>query len=290
MSRPSITLSASTATRRSLPSGGAPARPWVIGSRLDELTTLDIGGARIHLVDERAARRVISHAVRETTERPLSVCSVNLDHIHHLRRPGTELGADGSVRWLNLIDGAPIARQAQRITGIPYPRLAGSDIIAGVLTDVGAAGLAVAFVGGFDEVTDALRRKLALQYPGLRFAGHWTPTRAELSSPEDCLVLCEQIRASRADVVVVCLGKPRQEVWISTYGEATGARVLLAFGAVVDFLADRVSRAPQWMRRAGAEWMWRLLLEPRRLARRYLIEGPPAYMAVRRSRRIPDRA
>lgn len=78
------------------------------------------------------------------------------------------------------------------------------------------------------------------------------------------------------------LGKPRQELWIARHGAATGARVLLAFGAVLDFQAGRVPRSPEWIARSGLEWAWRLGREPRRLAARYLVDGPPAYRELRR--------
>lgn len=93
--------------------------------------------------------------------------------------------------------------------------------------------------------------------------------------------LADEIRQAAPDVLVVGLGKPRQELWIAEYGHLTGAKVLLAFGAVVDFLAGHVRRAPLWASSHGLEWAWRLMLEPRRLARRYLVEGPEAYVKLR---------
>lgn len=286
MSRPSIILTPQAPTLRlPSPTRSAPIA-GVIGGDLTDLPTAAIGGSTVHLADERQARRVIAGAMRDDSRPPLAVASINLDHIHHF--PDGQIGTSSSeVRWLNLIDGAPIAKQVRRLTGIPYPRLSGSDVIGGILTDVATAGLSIAIIGGSSEVTDALRRRLATDWPGLRFAGHWTPPRDVLSSSEDSLALCDEIRTTGADVILVCLGKPRQERWIADYGAETGANVLLAFGAVVDFLAGRVSRAPAWVCRAGAEWMWRLMLEPRRLARRYLVDGPPAYMAVRRSHTSP---
>lgn len=282
MSRPSIVLTPTPAVRRRPRTATVPpvtAAPDDLG----DLRTLTVGGGPVHLIDERGARLLIATATHETDARPLSVCSINLDHVHHFAHADDDFGPDAGVRWLNLVDGAPIARQVQRMTGVSYPRLAGSDIIGGVLTDASASGLAVAVVGGSSEVTDALRTRLARDYPGLRFAGHWTPARESLAVREDCLALCDELKTAQVDIVLVCLGKPRQERWIAEYGPATGAHVLLAFGAVVDFLAGKVSRAPRWVSRAGVEWMWRLILEPRRLAKRYLVEGPPAYLAVRRS-------
>ncbi|MGZ0711649.1 WecB/TagA/CpsF family glycosyltransferase (plasmid) [Coraliomargarita sp. W4R53] len=289
MSRPSVIVTPQVPPLR-LPTR-RPAEPIASpsGGALADLRVLTIGGSIVHLCDERAARRVIAGAVRADDQPPLAVASINLDHIHHFP-DGKISGRSPDVRWLDLIDGSPIAHQAHRLSGLDFPRLAGSDIVNGILTDLAAAGLAVAVIGGSDEASEPLRQRLAKDWPGLRFAGHWTPPREVLNSTEGSLAICAEIKASGADVLLVCLGKPRQEKWIADYATDTGANVLLAFGAVVDFLAGRVTRAPRWVSKAGVEWMWRLMLEPRRLARRYLIEGPPAYVAVRRSRTSPKRA
>lgn len=259
-------------------------RPTPIG-----FPAITIAQTLIHLTDAVGAREAIDEAAHTRASAPLAVASINLDHVHHLSAMhGDDPGAE-RVRWLNLIDGAPIAHQAVRMTGAPWPRLAGSDLILGILSDAQASGSRVAVLGGDDELRGALAARLKADWPAIDFVGHWTPARDVLSSRESSLALATEIRAAGVDIVIVCLGKPRQEKWIDDYGAATGAGVLLAFGAVVDFLAGRVSRAPHWVCAAGFEWMWRLMLEPRRLARRYLVEGPPAYLAVRRSSR-PDRA
>ncbi|MCK6079875.1 WecB/TagA/CpsF family glycosyltransferase [Microbacterium sp. EYE_5] len=251
-------------------------RPSLLGP-----PTIHIAGTDVHLTDTSGACDVIARAVRHPGHAPLAVVSVNLDHVHH----AASLPRDDAsrIRHLNLIDGAPIARQATRLTGTEWPRLAGSDLIGDVLARAHTERWRVAVLGGSAEIREALHHRVETEWPGVRLIGHWTPSRDELASPEASAEIAAQIRHADVDIVLVCLGKPRQEQWINDFGEATGARVLLAFGAVVDFLAGRVSRAPRWVCDAGFEWMWRLMLEPKRLAKRYLVEGPPAYMAVRRS-------
>lgn len=262
------------------PPAPAPSRA---SGLLADVPQLDIAGCPVHVVDEAGALRIIAAAARRPQHPPLAVASINLDHVHHFGAGRRRLGVSG-VEWLHLIDGAPIAQQVQRFVGAQVPRLAGSDLISGILDDADRRGLTVAVLGGTPDVTGPLQERLARDWPGVRFAGHWTPPRAVLDDPAGSEAIATQIRASGTDILLVCLGKPRQEEWIEKYGSATGVGTLLAFGAVVDFLAGRVSRAPRWVAAAGFEWMWRLMLEPRRLARRYLVEGPPAYLAVRRSR------
>lgn len=255
-------------------------RRYPVAPRPTELgpPVVSVAGITVHLTDVQGACDVIATAVDVREGAPLGVASINLDHVHHCGAL-----ASRGVRWLNLMDGSPIAHEASRLTGTEWPRLAGSDLIGDILHRASVGHWRVAVLGGSPEVRGALHHRVTAEWPGVRLVGHWTPTREELSSADQSASIAAQIRAAEADLVIVCLGKPRQEQWIADHGHETGAGALLAFGAVVDFLAGRVSRAPKWVSDAGFEWMWRLMLEPRRLARRYLIEGPPAYMAVRRS-------
>lgn len=261
----------------------------VSGSLVAGIPSVDIDGTPVHLIDGEDARGIISDASEHVSTKPLAVVSINLDHVHHFgasqltaRHVEPDPVCD-DLEWLNVIDGAPIAAHVRRVSGIPCPKLSGSDLIGPVLDDAQEQGLSVGVIGGMPDVTAALRARFAADWPRVRFAGHWTPSREALASPADASRIAAEMKAAGVDILLVCLGKPRQEKWIAQYGQATGAGALLAFGAVVDFLAGRVSRAPSWISDAGMEWAWRLMLEPKRLARRYLIEGPPAYLAVRRS-------
>ena len=260
-------------------------------------TRLILGGSPVDLREFDEAIGFMADRARSTQHPPLAVASINLDHIHHFgtgsRWSGTIAAVTpappendaGHVEWLNLIDGAPLASQAERLTGRAWPRLAGSDLIGPLLARAERDGTSIGFLGGAESTHLALGTQLATMYPRLRVAGFWAPERSELSDPLRSRAIAQEIAAAQTEMLIVGLGKPRQELWIAQYGLDTGARVLLAFGAVVDFLAGRVSRAPRWIADHGLEWAWRLALEPRRLATRYLVNGPPAYLAVRRSGR-----
>lgn len=272
-------------SRRATP---APRGSDAAAVQLDTPSRVTIAGTAVDLMSFDDALRIIEGHWNIPQATPLAVCSVNLDHIHHFghngRWHGTGSRSSGGVEWLNLIDGAPIARKLERDTGASWPRLAGSDLIGPLLERVVEHGMRVGFLGGSPETHDALRKRLALERPALSVSGMWSPSARELADPVSSRLIAQEIAEAGTDVLVVCIGKPRQEVWIAEYGELTGARTLLAFGAVVDFLAGRIERAPRWVSDHGLEWAWRFALEPRRLAQRYLVQGPPAYAAVRRSR------
>lgn len=249
-----------------------------------------LGGIAVDLLDyESAVGLILEHASRQ--RQPLGVLSANLDHLNHFGVGGRWEGtlSNPKLEWLTLIDGAPLVSMAARLTGQSWPRLAGSDLIKSILGGAAAKGLTVGFLGGRSETQQSALSVLRSAHPTLRVAGLWAPERGELTDASACGRLYAEIRAAGVDILVVCMGKPRQELWVSQYGHLTGAKVLLAFGAVIDFLAGDVRRAPKPIRNAGLEWAWRLALEPRRLAKRYILDGPEAYFKLRRhsTRQIP---
>jgi len=97
--------------------------------------------------------------------------------------------------------------------------------------------------------------------------------------------VARQIRAARPDVLLVALGNPMQERWIDAHREELGVAVSIGVGALFDYLAGRVRRAPQWVLRLRAEWLFRLVVEPKRLWRRYVMGNPRFVWRVLRSRR-----
>ncbi|MUM16686.1 WecB/TagA/CpsF family glycosyltransferase [Mycobacterium sp. CBMA271] len=238
-------------------------------------------------VDLCSAQDALAAIARRPTladDRPLVVGSVNLDHFHHFgkeraHRDCAELGPQ--LDWLMLADGAPIVARARLRTGRSWRRITGVDLLPLILEQASAAGLRVGFLGGLPQVHDRLRAVVGMRFPNLDVAGLWSPDRADLTDPARGDALARDIAAAGVQILVVGLGKPLQELWIARHGLLTGAHVLLAFGASADFLAGAVSRAPAWMQRSGLEWAYRLSREPRRMARRYLVQGPAALARLR---------
>ncbi|MGO4144376.1 WecB/TagA/CpsF family glycosyltransferase [Paenarthrobacter sp. YAF11_1] len=248
--------------------------------------SVNLGGALVNLMDFERAVELIMDRAQSGGAKPMGVCSANLDHLRHFgagsRWNGT-LDQPAPVEWLTLLDGAPLVTEAARVTGQVWPRLAGSDVVEPLLDEAERRGLRVGFLGGSPQAQELIRKRFARERPGLTVAGWWAPERPVLVDVHASTLLAANIADAGVDVLVVGLGKPRQELWIAEYGQLAGAKVLLAFGAVVDFLAGRIRRAPVWVSTHGLEWAWRLMLEPRRLARRYLVDGPAAYLTLRTS-------
>ncbi|MFD4368331.1 WecB/TagA/CpsF family glycosyltransferase [Rhodococcus sp. NPDC058521] len=234
---------------------------------------------------ELCSRRQVLDLVRTRAApggRPLAVGSVNLDHLHHFRADNVRAGTS-SVDWAFLADGQPVVRKARTLTGAAWERLTGADLLPEIIGLAETDARAVGFLGGTRDMHVDLRSTLLKRWPDLRIGGFWAPERAELTDRRLCAARAEEIAAAGVDVLVVGLGKPRQENWIERYGEATDAGVLLAFGASADFLSGRSTRAPEWYREHGLEWLHRLTRDPRRLSRRYLVQAPRAFVRLQRA-------
>src|SRR5664280_606477 len=173
-----------------------------------------------------------------------------------------------------LLDGAPVALACSWLTHHRWERLTGADLFVPILEMASANGYSVGFLGGSPAMHAQLASALESAIPRLKVAGYWAPSRVELSDPDRNRQLAAQISRAGTDVLFVGLGKPRQEQWMSSYGKASGARVLLGFGAAADFFAGYAERAPIWVREIGMEWLYRLSREPKRLGKRYLLQGP----------------
>ncbi|MDH6576162.1 WecB/TagA/CpsF family glycosyltransferase [Kitasatospora sp. MAP5-34] len=247
---------------RRLVLGGTPADGW------------DLAGLLLRVKDRLTG----------PLARPLVVASSNLDHLHHFGRGGAHAGlverAEQDADWLVLLDGMPLVWQARRLTGSRWERLTGADLLPDLLAVAASTGARVGFLGGQQETHRLLAVRLAEEWPELAVAGYWAPSRAELTAPGGAAALAEQVRLAAVDLLVVGLGKPRQEAWLAEQAVASGIRVGLAVGAAADFLAGVVDRAPDRWRDSGLEWLYRLVLEPRRLARRYLLQGPRAALRL----------
>lgn len=234
---------------------------------------------------ELCSRRQVLDLIRTRAAsggRPLAVGSVNLDHLHHFRGGSVRPGPSG-VEWAFLADGQPVVRKARTLTGAEWERLTGADLLPEIIDLAEADARVVGFLGGTRDMHVDLQNALLKRWPDLRIGGFWAPERAELADRRLCAARAEEIAAAGVDMLVVGLGKPRQENWIDEYGEATGAGVLLAFGASADFLSGRSTRAPEWYREHGVEWLHRLAGDPRRLSRRYLLQAPSAFVRLQRA-------
>ncbi len=167
-----------------------------------------------------------------------------------------------------LCDGMPLV-WASRWLGNPLPeRVAGSDLVPQILRLAETNRYHAFFLGASPEANEQAVANVRAQYPTIRIS-HYSPPFRPLPEMENEEIR-NRIRAAEPDILLVAFGCPKAEKWIARNFRSLGVPVTIGVGATIDFLAGKVVRAPIWMQRAGAEWLFRLCQEPRRLLPRYL--------------------
>lgn len=195
------------------------------------------------------------------------VVTPNLDHAVQLRE-NERLALAYQSASLILADGMPLV-WASRLGSTPLPeRVTGSDLTPRVL-GAASAGTRVFLLGGSEEASAAAEQTVRQRYPGLSLVGRLSPPRGFEHDAAWSDRIVQALTDSRAQLVVLGLGAPKQELWAHAHQARLPGMVLLCVGATIDFLAGTVSRAPRWMQSLGLEWIYRLVGDPGRLVRRY---------------------
>ena len=170
-------------------------------------------------------------------------------------------------------DGMPLA-WALRSFGITgQPRVYGPNLMLALCGQAARLGHRIFLFGGREDALPALDQRLRKRFPGLSIAGTYA-RRDPPNIPEEDDAWVDAIRERDADIVFVGFGQPRQEKWILDHRDRLPGVVMIGVGAAFDFHTGRVRQAPRWMQGAGLEWLFRLLMEPRRLWRRYVLLNP----------------
>lgn len=214
-------------------------------------------GLPFDAVDLPGAVGKMRTAVRERTR-----CLVSTPNVNFVVAAQNDAAFRDSVLHsdLSLADGMPLVWVA-RLMGVPLKeRVAGSAVFES-LQRIGGPSMNVFFFGGADGVAERACERLNAQGGGLRCVGFESPGfgAVEAMSSDD---LCRRINASAADFVVVALGARKGQAWIEHNRAQLDAPLISHLGAVLNFVAGTVRRAPSWMQRVGLEWLWRIREEP----------------------------
>lgn len=203
-----------------------------------------------------------------TERKPHSVCFVN---VHMLMEAYRSRSFAEVVTGASLAapDGKPVAWALRVCHKIKQERIAGMDVLPELLKEASQRGLSVYFYGGTEELLTRTKKHLSLHYPLLRIAGLYSPPFRPLTEKEEKSII-EDIDRSGANMVFVVLGCPKQEKWMNRASANINA-VLLAVGGALPVLVGMQKRAPKWMQNNGLEWLYRLMLEPKRLFKRYAV-------------------
>lgn len=193
----------------------------------------------------------------------------NVDHIVNAERDVAFRSAYQAAK-LVLVDGQPVV-WASQLLGTPLPeKISGSDFVLPLLQRAAACGWRVYLFGARPGVADDVAAWLR-ETNHVNVVGAAAPA-IDIDNRVENQRIAATIQETRPDLVLVALGSPKQELFIHQIAQSMNSVVFLGVGASLDFMAGSVKRAPAWMSRAGLEWLHRLVHEPRRLWRRYLVD------------------
>jgi N-acetylglucosaminyldiphosphoundecaprenol N-acetyl-beta-D-mannosaminyltransferase len=223
------------------------------------------------------------------------VATPNIDICRQTRR---DPAARALVRGATMVvpDGMPLLWAARLRDDRLVERVTGSSLIFSLTSAAACGGRSIYLLGGEPGVPELAGAELARRYPGLKVVGAAAPPVGFDQTTGGVLAVRDSLLLAAPDIVYVGLGFPKQERLIAQLIPALPTTWFIACGAAIPFAAGALSRAPLWMQRSGLEWMFRLLSEPRRLFRRYLVDDLPyaasllASCAVQRIRaRLPGK-
>jgi N-acetylglucosaminyldiphosphoundecaprenol N-acetyl-beta-D-mannosaminyltransferase len=200
------------------------------------------------------------------------VCVANVHTITESQRD-QRLQSINNLAGMVTPDGMPLV-WLSRMKGHPFvERVYGPDLLQAACERSLKTGWQHFFLGGASGVADRLAERFIMRYPGLKIAGTESPPFRGVTHDEDEALIAE-INAAGPDILWVGLGAPKQEYWMAEHLGRVSVPVMIGVGAAFDFHTGTKRQAPYWMQRTGFEWLYRLVREPRRLWRRYLVYNP----------------
>jgi N-acetylglucosaminyldiphosphoundecaprenol N-acetyl-beta-D-mannosaminyltransferase len=245
----------------------------------------EILGVRVDPVDMRRALATLGGWI-ERGERHY-VCLATAHTIMDARRDPKTLAAMNKASLVTA-DGMAVVWILRGMGFKGVDRVYGPDLMLGACGPPGGRGWRHYFYGGGEGVATRLVTRLRGRSPDLRVAGVACPPFRPLTESEDARAV-EHINDSGADIVWVGLGSPKQERWMAEHRSRLRAPILIGVGAAFDFLSGERQQAPRWMQRGGLEWMFRLMTDPRKTARRCVWYPLFVFLLVLRALRMRQR-
>jgi N-acetylglucosaminyldiphosphoundecaprenol N-acetyl-beta-D-mannosaminyltransferase len=237
-------------------------------------------GVGISLINMRMAVDRLDQWIAERDHQYVCVCSVHgvmqCQRDERLRRIINAAG-------MATPDGMPLV-WLSRLSGYRHvSRVYGPDLLLAEMAASLKVGHRHFFYGGRDGVADRLADRMRQRFPGVSIVGTLTPPLGSVD--ELCNAqTASAVNAARPDIVWVGISTPKQEHWMACMRPLLEAPVLIGVGAAFDFHTGTIPQAPPWMQRAGVEWLFRLIQEPERLWKRYLVENPPFLWKIARQK------
>lgn len=228
----------------------------------------ELFGLKFRRIDLDGVVKWVAEKINE--DNSYAIHTVNVDHLC-IRDHDTKFGQSMKSADLLVADGMPLVWYS-RLVASPLPeRITGVDLSYRLCELSRQLDLRIFLLGARPGVAEKAINKLVDQYGDVNIGGFYSPSREEILNEEKSIEIIQDIKRSGSNVLLVAFGAPLQEIWINQYRNELKGIVSIGVGATLDFMAGNVKRAPTWVQHIGFEWLFRLISEPRRLVKRYLI-------------------
>ncbi|MEZ0537037.1 WecB/TagA/CpsF family glycosyltransferase [Caldicellulosiruptoraceae bacterium PP1] len=209
--------------------------------------------------------KVIENNLQNLKGKYICICSVHPTVIAYENQYYRNVQNNAIYR---LPDGMPLVYIAKK-NKINSERITGPDLMSKIFEISDKAGYTHYFYGSTNEILNSMKNNLLKIYPNLKILGMYSPPFRKLSYKEDVDII-KEINKLNPDFVWIGLGVPKQEIWMYEHKDKINS-LMIGVGAGFDYFAGRIKRAPKWMQKVCLEWLFRLIQEPRRLWKRYVI-------------------
>ncbi len=178
-----------------------------------------------------------------------------------------------AAEWV-ICDGVPV-RWAASFLGTPIvERITGLDLLPDLVDLAHKKSFSLFLLGASPGISEQLKLKIEAEYPNCQVKGIYAPPFMTTFSETENKKMLDAVNQSKADILLVSLTAPKQDIWIAEHKHLLQIPLAVGIGGAFEVMLGKMQRAPKWMQSAGLEWLYRLVQEPRRMYRRYLIEAP----------------
>ncbi|BAB80202.1 N-acetyl-mannosamine transferase [Clostridium perfringens str. 13] len=212
-------------------------------------------------------------------KKPSYVVTPNVDHIVKLEND-KEFQEVYKNADLILTDGMPLI-WISKIKGNPIKeKISGSDFFPKLCERAAEKGYSLFLLGAAEGVAAKAAKNLKEKYESLDIVGTYSPSYGFEKKDDEIKMIIEMINEAKPDILAVGLGAPKQEKFLHKYRNDLNVPISLAIGASIDFEAGNINRAPKWMQNSGFEWAYRLIKEPKRMFKRYVIDDMKIFKLI----------
>lgn len=230
------------------------------------MKTIDILNVKVNVLDMNQLLEYVCSQIKCLSGQYITVANVHTTVMAYEDESYCNIQNSAVI---TIADGGPLSAIG-RNRGFKYmQRLTGPDFMEEILKVSHLYGFTHYFYGSTQETLDKLKSEILMKYPNINIVGMYSPPFRKLSTSED-ITIVNHINELNPTFIWVGLGAPKQEIWMYEHKDKFNG-VMVGVGAAFDYFAKNIKRAPMWMQRLSLEWLYRLIQDPKRLFKRYMV-------------------